>query len=298
MFDFAPLVAHAVAAEGINQDDCEDDDCSDKDEHNTVDEQWPRALSVDPWDEINDINPLPSSQMPTHNLRDVVASTETPHTGPHRQRPTKPQCQLKKDAAVADTTEPHNAPANVIPPLTELLARIPEGTLPAEDMAQLNRFRGALATSHKHLLALTVLMAQQHETLSHTHDKVIDLRNLAASRLASLHNEVTSGQSKINQCLTDNIKILREMGASDAALREVISLLDRSDRTWTEIRDLLTLNPICPQAMAAPEDIQSDMNGVISPQGATKSDADFEQRILSVIRWYSGCGGTITMKPR
>jgi hypothetical protein len=151
-------------------------------------------------------------------------------------------------------------------------------------MAQLHHFRGVITTSRDHLLSSTVLMAKQHEALGNTHAGIVQFRNQAASRLASLHNEVTSGQSKINCCLLDNVKVLREMGASEVALTDLMAAISRDGRDGTAEVSLPPMNPIQHRAVVPPADIQIEMNHIISPQGEGESNQDFERRAMATIR--------------
>ncbi|KAJ7736216.1 hypothetical protein DFH07DRAFT_779764 [Mycena maculata] len=92
-FDFTPLVAHAVAAEHTDQEDHEDENASDTGE-----------------DTVDDVVPSDPLNAPRAALQNVAAanpppltrSWQTPHTGPHQQRPAKPHRLTKKHAA--DTT--------------------------------------------------------------------------------------------------------------------------------------------------------------------------------------------------
>ncbi|KAJ6501408.1 hypothetical protein DFH09DRAFT_1102476 [Mycena vulgaris] len=116
-FDFAPLVARAVAAESAFQEDHEDDDASNAEEDTLdaelpldppldpldgVDDAWPPPSAPDPWDDVDDTNPSPrprKRRRSTPSFPEVVASAEPPHAGPHRQRPAKPHRLAQKDAA-------------------------------------------------------------------------------------------------------------------------------------------------------------------------------------------------------
>ncbi|KAJ7807167.1 hypothetical protein B0H13DRAFT_2386620 [Mycena leptocephala] len=206
------------------------------------------------------------------------SSTSQPSFSPSNGTPPRAE---NLEPSVAERTE---SPDKVVTPFTELVSRIPEGALSSEDMAQLHNFRGVITTSRDHLLSSTVLMAKQHEALGNTHADIVQFRNQAASRLASLHNEVTSGQSKINRCLLDNIKVLREMGASEAALTELMSSVSSQERTGRPGAPLPKIAPIHQRAVQPPPDIQAEMNHIVAPQGEGETNAEFEQRTLATIR--------------
>ncbi|KAF8179786.1 hypothetical protein K438DRAFT_1977147 [Mycena galopus ATCC 62051] len=92
-FDVAPLVAKAVASESDSQADCdseEDDDVSD-------------PPAPDPWNDIDDVDPTSQSSTSAGKKRprsptfdQVVASTKTSHTGPHRRRAPDPALKGKE----------------------------------------------------------------------------------------------------------------------------------------------------------------------------------------------------------
>ncbi|KAK7007336.1 hypothetical protein R3P38DRAFT_3597636 [Favolaschia claudopus] len=99
-FDYAPLVAQAVASESDNQEDHEDMDDIDedwppRDPLNEIDEEWPpRTPSVC----TDSQHEPPSSATKRHrspSFDEVVASSDKPHKGPHRHRPAKPEQKAK-----------------------------------------------------------------------------------------------------------------------------------------------------------------------------------------------------------
>ncbi|KAJ7735270.1 hypothetical protein DFH07DRAFT_780063 [Mycena maculata] len=143
-FDFAPLIARAVAAEGEDRDDREEDDDEAPNEHeapskhdapnehhasnasneqnapnerdplNDVDDQWLLPPPTDPLDEVDDERPAASpskkaSRSPT--FREVVAAAPKPHTSPHRQRPAKPT-KAEKVAKAAEKAQKARAAAH------------------------------------------------------------------------------------------------------------------------------------------------------------------------------------------
>ncbi|KAJ7620542.1 hypothetical protein DFH06DRAFT_1341671 [Mycena polygramma] len=187
------------------------------------------------------------------------------------------------------------SPDKLITPFTELLSRIPAGALAQADMDQLHNLRGVITTSRDHLLSSTVHMAKQHDALGHTHDSIVALRNEAASRLASLHNEVMSDQSKVNRCLMDNITVLREMGASSTALTSLLATITNGDRTTDSMTALPRIAPLQNRAVVPPQDIQSEMDHVIPPQGVNETDQEFEQRVLGTIRRKSRAAAAFTI---
>ncbi|KAJ7831090.1 hypothetical protein B0H13DRAFT_1915619 [Mycena leptocephala] len=61
-----------------------------------IDEEWPPPPPPDPWDEVDDENPHPSKKPRRKpSFDEVVASADTPHTGPHRTRPAKQAAAAK-----------------------------------------------------------------------------------------------------------------------------------------------------------------------------------------------------------
>ncbi|KAJ7774333.1 hypothetical protein DFH07DRAFT_952577 [Mycena maculata] len=112
VFDFAPLIAQAVAAEGEDRDDREEDDDAPNEhdaptEHdplNDVDDQWPLLPPIDPLDEVDDERPAASPSKTACRspaFREVVAAALKLHTGPHRQHPAKPM-KAEKAAKAAE----------------------------------------------------------------------------------------------------------------------------------------------------------------------------------------------------
>ncbi|KAK7022634.1 hypothetical protein R3P38DRAFT_3196032 [Favolaschia claudopus] len=116
-FDFAPLVKRAVIAEREDQEDHEDEDESnviDEDsvlhDSSGVDDESESLPPTNPLDDIDDEYPAPAPPRPERRRRspsfkEVVASSNRPHKGPHRRRApeTAKAAQVKaaKKAAAA-----------------------------------------------------------------------------------------------------------------------------------------------------------------------------------------------------
>ncbi|KAJ7719757.1 hypothetical protein B0H14DRAFT_3521165 [Mycena olivaceomarginata] len=117
-FDFAPLVAQAVAAQDDNQEDEEPHDhLDDIDEEwppnplNEVDDVWPPP---DPMNEVDDLPPPSSSRKravsPTF---DDLLATGQPHKGCHRRRAAKRARSIQEEGYVprASVVAEHVKPA-------------------------------------------------------------------------------------------------------------------------------------------------------------------------------------------
>ncbi|KAJ7803236.1 hypothetical protein B0H14DRAFT_3487658 [Mycena olivaceomarginata] len=97
-FDFAPLLARAVHAEGEDQDDHEDEDMSSEEEDMLNDEE---LLPPGPSEGIDD-NALPCPHKrrryrhASPSFEQVITSAEKSHQGPHRQRAAKPHWLARK----------------------------------------------------------------------------------------------------------------------------------------------------------------------------------------------------------
>ncbi|KAF8128080.1 hypothetical protein K438DRAFT_1789657 [Mycena galopus ATCC 62051] len=92
-FDVAPLVAKAVASESDSQADCDSEE----------DDDVPDLSAPDPWNDIDDVDPMSQPSTSTGKKRprsptfdQVVASTKTPHTGPHCRRAPDPALKGKE----------------------------------------------------------------------------------------------------------------------------------------------------------------------------------------------------------
>ncbi|KAF8214905.1 hypothetical protein K438DRAFT_2123418 [Mycena galopus ATCC 62051] len=80
-FNIAPLVTKAVLSETDSQNDCDSEG----------DDNVPDLSATDPWDDIDDVGPMPLSptsaskmQLCSPTFDQVITSIKTPHTGPHR----------------------------------------------------------------------------------------------------------------------------------------------------------------------------------------------------------------------
>ncbi|KAJ6574070.1 hypothetical protein B0H19DRAFT_1253833 [Mycena capillaripes] len=102
--DFKTLPAAAIATEA-DEDHEEHDNLSDVDDEDyalnpvdNIDWEYPAPPPLDPFNEVDDIQPPPLKEVRrSPSFDEVVAAAVPPHSGPHRQRPAK----HKSDAEIA-----------------------------------------------------------------------------------------------------------------------------------------------------------------------------------------------------
>ncbi|KAJ7260850.1 hypothetical protein B0H12DRAFT_1069566 [Mycena haematopus] len=143
----------------------------------------------------------------------------------------------------------------------------------------INTIKGHLGTAHEHLYTTTAILAEQQETTDGIQDALQVVRAEVLSRLESLLNEVHSHQSRINRCLDDNVRILRETGASRSQLQGLLQSIAKVANNPENIDGSTRVNhPTAHPRESIPPDIQSQAAAILPPRQPTEDQADFDKR--------------------
>ncbi|KAJ7248651.1 hypothetical protein C8J57DRAFT_1240072, partial [Mycena rebaudengoi] len=116
--------------------------------------------------------------------------------------------------------------------LSESQAAILEGTNGLPDLAldinpddlsplqidQLNAIRGVIGTANAQILASTAIMAEHQASTEDVHDTIQAMCHEFISRIDSLRDEVNAQRSRLNRCLDNNLRLVKDTGASMAQI--------------------------------------------------------------------------------
>ncbi|KAJ7084243.1 hypothetical protein C8R44DRAFT_753184 [Mycena epipterygia] len=113
----------------------------------------------------------------------------------------------------------------------------------------------------------------QHGVSRGMHDSFRVLRDEIETKMLAIHQEIDDGQALLEVHIQENIKVLRELGTSEATLERIIN---KMMTTPLEEPRLPPLNPRGPQPV--PTDIMNDINTSFAPIGQNESREDFNHR--------------------
>ncbi|KAJ7199514.1 hypothetical protein B0H12DRAFT_1081391 [Mycena haematopus] len=158
--------------------------------------------------------------------------------------------------------------------------------LTTTQVEHLNAIRGHLGTTQARLQATMAIMAEQQEAAEVMQDTLQGVRSDVASRLASLRNEIHAHRSRLNRCLDDNVRILRETGASSSHIKNLLQAM--SNRPIGPIAGEELLIPEMKSdanvKTTLPPDIRSQTVSIIAPRATHESTEDFEKRAKTVLK--------------
>ncbi|KAJ7222699.1 hypothetical protein C8J57DRAFT_1536260 [Mycena rebaudengoi] len=169
--------------------------------------------------------------------------------------------------------------------LPELALDLNPDDLSPHQLGQLNAIRGVIRTASARLLATTAIVAEQQTATEDMHDTLQSMRHEFVSRIDSMRDEVNSQRSRLNRCLDDNLRIVRETGASAVQIGEVLSIMTwnggvhRRPREAESIVEAGTI-PI----RKIPDGIRAAADAVIAPHQPAESVDAFNKRAQAVLR--------------
>ncbi|KAJ7484148.1 hypothetical protein FB451DRAFT_1392721 [Mycena latifolia] len=186
------------------------------------------------------------------------------------------------ESALSDST-PLESTVDEYPPLA--LDIDPDLLGPAQ-FAQLNAIRGHIGTLGTRLAATTAIVAKHQAATEDTQDAIQALRTEVVSCVDSLQNEVNSQRSRLNRCLDDNLRILRDAGTSGSQIHEILRTMGCNGGAHRRDCDAPASldNPSVAPKAPIPAEMKTVVDAVISPRGENKSQEEFDARAAAILR--------------
>ncbi|KAJ7917861.1 hypothetical protein B0H13DRAFT_1869900 [Mycena leptocephala] len=159
-------------------------------------------------------------------------------------------------------------------------------TLTSEQISQLNAIRAHLGTANARLTATTAITAEQQVSTEDMHDNIHAVRTEVISRMDSLRNKVNSQRARLNRCLDDNLRTLKDTGASTAQVNKLLEIMTRGNGAHRRPfigPDRLHSVSTAP-SVKLPADVRAVVNVVIPPRDASESAEDFDKRAAIALR--------------
>ncbi|KAJ7763859.1 hypothetical protein B0H16DRAFT_1718498 [Mycena metata] len=122
--------------------------------------------------------------------------------------------------------------------LNALLKNLDPAALTLAQRYIIHRARGALVAGRDRLLTSTALAVNQQNLAWSTHKSLVQLRYDTADRLNALHLEIEGSQSVLISHISDNLTVLRELGASTRAIGRAVSKMSTLPLGTTKLNAL------------------------------------------------------------
>ncbi|KAJ7612426.1 hypothetical protein DFH06DRAFT_1147149 [Mycena polygramma] len=160
--------------------------------------------------------------------------------------------------------------------MAALLTEIGPDTLTREQMGTINQLRGAIATGRDRLFTTTSMMLDNHNENRLSHAELVSFRDEVADKLASMHQGISERHTQLNNCVAENIKILRDLGISEALLGDIVNTAAKA-RAASLKRPDLPLYEI-PESTVVDEGSLAGAHTALAPRKSGESLEDFGRR--------------------
>ncbi|KAJ7026308.1 hypothetical protein C8F04DRAFT_1190630 [Mycena alexandri] len=162
-----------------------------------------------------------------------------------------------------------------------ILDELGPNSLTVEQTATINQMRGALTTGRDRLLATTAMVIDnQQETLA-SHNTLLNFRDEVADRFARLHDVLKDNRATLNNCVTANVKALRDLGLSESLLGQILSSAAKARAQKTDKPKLPTFQLSAPDQLDP--DIGAAANAILAPRRQGESLEEFGRRAESTL---------------
>ncbi|KAJ7020545.1 hypothetical protein C8F04DRAFT_1196522 [Mycena alexandri] len=160
--------------------------------------------------------------------------------------------------------------------LTELLDDVDPTSLTLAQRAIIHRARGALVAGRDRLLTSTALAVDQQNLARSTHDSLVQLRHDTADRLNTLHLEIEGSQTALVSHISDNLTILRELGASTKAIGHAIAKMSELPHSAPKLAKMPDFK-LGNNAEITPE-ARIELDAALPPRGPQETAEEFHRR--------------------
>ncbi|KAK6967105.1 hypothetical protein R3P38DRAFT_3215999 [Favolaschia claudopus] len=217
--------------------------------------------------EVSDDEAVPDIQAPSPT-RPAVPTVDTEGTG--GPTPSSPSSLTREDA--------DNAPLTPEVLLASLIADVSTSPLSEPQLSRFSTLRGIMSLSRDPLLTTTGLVAGQRDHVRGLARSLRQLRNDVAERFVELSEEITTANQRMEVTLSNNLRVLRATGATDAQLAHlVIAVQAGRDQPLERVNLDAQLHEPPAQAVQL-EELRPAVDRALPPRREGESHEDFLTR--------------------
>ncbi|KAJ7201440.1 hypothetical protein B0H12DRAFT_1244258 [Mycena haematopus] len=132
---------------------------------------------------------------------------------------------------------------------------------------------GALNAGRDHLLTSTAISLDHHLIARDSHRALVQLRDDVDAQLTAFHHELDGVNTKIVEHVDENVKVLRELGASEDAIKSVIAKMSGAKLSTPGLTRISSLPSI-----RLPEAVKESIDASLAPRLGQESIHDFQRR--------------------
>ncbi|KAJ7610035.1 hypothetical protein DFH06DRAFT_1148272 [Mycena polygramma] len=187
--------------------------------------------------------------------------------------------ETRSDGATAVSAPSDTAPGPATPDsmVTTLLESLDLDSLNQGQRSMLQTIQGALLTSRQRLLNTTAVVLDQRSSSFDVHASLASFRDETAVRFSEFDELLQSGHSDLERCIRDNVRVLTELGESEASMSRLLhSMSTTRGHTLSPLAPIPEINP--PDVSVLSDRMARDVNGVLPPRRERETNDEFQRR--------------------
>ncbi|KAJ7601424.1 hypothetical protein DFH06DRAFT_1154129 [Mycena polygramma] len=208
---------------------------------------------------------------------DLASVSVRKPAGPSESGPT-----LSEESDITDTrgstevntrSSSHHGVENKI---AALLAEVGPDALSREQKAVVNQLRGSLTTGRDRLFTTTAMVLDNQQEIRLSHEELMNFRDEVANRLAEMHRTIRGRHDQLDNCVSENVKVLRDLGVSEALLGDILKNAAKTRSHELRRPELPTYE--IPDSTAVDDESLAGINAALAPRRAGESLEEFGRR--------------------
>ncbi|KAJ7604882.1 hypothetical protein DFH06DRAFT_1150829 [Mycena polygramma] len=187
--------------------------------------------------------------------------------------------ETRSDGATVVSAPSDGAPGTMTPDsmVASLLEALDASTLDPGQRAMLQTIQGALRTSRQRLLNTTAVVLDQRKSSFDTHVSLIQFRDETAARLTAFDDVIRSDHSDMELCIQENVRVLTELGESEASMSSILEQMGTS-RIRANGNRLALPEYGPPDTQVLSDETSREVNNALPPRRENESTDQFQRR--------------------
>jgi hypothetical protein len=166
-----------------------------------------------------------------------------------------------------------DAPVDMLQELVRDLAPV----LTTEQRSKYSAVRGMLATGHDALITSTSYVASQRGILDENMRAIEQVRDETAAKLHGIYLRVTAQDERLESCLEDNLRVLRNFGSTEAQLEELTRVIAANAPRLSPITALPPVPRSDSCSSTSVDELQSELAAAIPSRGPQETEEVFHR---------------------
>ncbi|KAJ7603436.1 hypothetical protein DFH06DRAFT_1350198 [Mycena polygramma] len=178
----------------------------------------------------------------------------------------------------SDTTnlKPRRGSPGIDSRLNALLAEVGPDVLTREQVGTINQLRGAVATGRDRLFTTTAMMVDNQQESRLSYEELVSFHNEVADKLATMHQGINARHNQLDNCVAENIKVLRDLGISETLLGNIVSSAAKIRTASSKLPNLPTFENL--ETTDVDPELLAGAHAALAPRKAGETLEEFGRR--------------------